>query len=241
MNIRKNFPVSIFVFIAVLLSLVLTVVWQIFASDKNYYIICVIMLILSMLPFFTSFERSNNSAREITLIASLVALAVISRAVFYMIPQVKPIAAVIAVSGASLGAKRGYLIGTFSAFISNFIFGQGIWTPFQMVGMGLVGLICGLIFYNKKVNRIALTAVGFITVFIVYGITVDTSSVLIMATDYNLKSVLAVYIAGIPYNLVFGISTGVFLFIFGLPFMKKINRINEKYGICIPQTEDNYG
>ena len=72
------------------------------------------------LPFFSSFERGEHTAKDITLIASLTALAVVSRAVFYLVPQVKPIAAVVGVSGAVLGAKRGYLIGALSMFASNF-------------------------------------------------------------------------------------------------------------------------
>lgn len=76
-----------------------------FFSNTNYYLVCVAVLIISMLPFFSSFERGEHTAKDITLIASLTALAVVSRAVFYLVPQVKPIAAVVGVSGAVLGAK----------------------------------------------------------------------------------------------------------------------------------------
>lgn len=223
---KKIFP------FAVAMSLVLLVVWQIFAGEKNYYLLITAVLVLSMLPFFASFEREKVTSREITLIASLVALAVVSRAVFYLIPQVKPIAAVVAVSGVCLGAKRGYLIGALSMLVSNFLFGQGIWTPFQMVAMGFVGLIFGMVFSKIKTNKISLTVVGFLSVTIVYGIIVDLSTVLMISTDMNIKSVLSVYVAGIPFNLIFGVTTAVFLFLFGEAFIKKIERINIKYGIC---------
>lgn len=135
--------------------------WQVFAQNTNYYLVSVIVLIISMLPFFSSFERSVHTAREITLIASLVAIAVVSRAVFYLVPQVKPIAAVVAVSGVCLGAKRGYIVGAVSMFASNFIFGQGVWTPFQMVAMGCVGLVFGVIFKKIRVNKFTLSVAGF--------------------------------------------------------------------------------
>ena len=50
--------------------------------------------------------------------------------------------------------------------------------------------------------------------------------------DMNIKSVLSVYLAGAPFNLIFGATTAVFLFLFGEVFIKKIDRINIKYGIC---------
>lgn len=216
--------------IASLLSIAVIVIWQLFFADTNYYIIVAAILIFSMLPFLFSFEKSKPSARELTLISGLIAVAVVSRAVFYLIPQVKPIGAVVIVSGVCLGAKRGYLIGAFSAFISNFIFGQGIWTPFQMAALGLVGLAAGLLF-NRKAKRLPLAAAGFVLCFALYGIVVDLSSVLMLTTDYSLQSVLAVYAAGVPFNLIFGASTAIFLFLFGENFAKKINRIVTKYGI----------
>ena len=217
-------------FICALLCLVVVIIWQIFSSSANYYIIAVLVLVLSMLPFLFSYEESKPSARELALVSSLIAIAVISRAVFYLVPQVKPIGAVVIVSGACLGAKRGYLVGAFSAFISNFIFGQGMWTPFQMVALGTVGLISGLIF-DKNARRVPLAVAGFLLTFALYGFIVDLSTVLTITGNYSLSSVLAVYGAGVPFSLIFGISTAVFLLLFGEAFIKKINRITTKYGI----------
>ena len=197
-----------------ILSLIFVVIWQIFFSSTNYYLVSAVILVLSMLPFFISFERSAPTARELTLLAGLIALAVVSRAVFYLVPQVKPIAAVVGVSGVCLGAKRGYLVGAFSMFISNFIFGQGIWTPFQMVAMGFVGFLFGVIFERVKINRISLAVTGFLTVFVVYGFIVDLSSVLVLSADLSIKSVLTVYASGALFNLVFAFVTAVFLFAF---------------------------
>ncbi|MDD6728642.1 MAG: ECF transporter S component [Eubacteriales bacterium] len=216
-------------------GIILLIVWQFLSSDTNYYLISVLVLILAMLPFFISFEKEKPTAREVTLIASLTAIAVVSRAVFYLVPQVKPIAAVVAVSGVCLGGKRGFLIGALSMFVSNFIFGQGLWTPFQMVAMGLVGLIFGLLFSKLKANKITLSVAGFLIVAVVYGLIVDLSTVLTLSADLSLSSVLAVYAAGVPANLVFGGTTAVFLFFFGEAFIKKIDRINLKYGICVSE------
>ncbi len=210
----------------------LTVLWQLFlAETASYYIISVVILLLSVIPFFAGFERSKPTAREMSVIAVLTALAVVSRAVFYLIPQMKPIGAVVIVSAVCLGADRGYIIGTLSAFISNFIFGQGIWTPFQMVALGLVGFISGLIFDKIKAGRVSLAIAGFILTSVLYSLIVDLSSVLMITGEYSVATVLSVYGAGIPFSLLFGGSTAVFLFLFGEPFIKKIRRVIVKYDI----------
>ena len=218
---------------------VLAVLWQAFLSDSvNYYIVSVAVLFLSMLPFFISFEMKKVTARELTLTATLIALAVVSRAAFYLIPQVKPIAAVVIVSAVCLGAERGYIIGAFSAFVSNFIFGQGIHTPFQMAALGLVGFIAGIIFKKLKANKYTLALVGFVLSAVLYGLIVDLSTILVMyGSNITLSGVLSVYAAGAQFSLVFGVATAVFLFLFGEPFIRKLNRINVKYNLTGGQYE----
>lgn len=222
-----------FLYITVALSLAFIVLWQfLFADSVNYYIVSVVILIASMLPFFVSYEQKKVTARDITLTATLIALAVVSRAAFYLVPQVKPIAAVVIVSAICLGAHKGYIVGAFSAFVSNFIFGQGMWTPFQMVALGTVGLLAGLIFRWLKVNRYTLSIVGFVLATVVYGAIVDMSTVLsAYGNNVTLKGALSIYASGAVFSLVFGGATAVFLFLFGMPFITKIERISKKYGL----------
>ena len=222
-----------FLYITVALSLVFIVLWQfLFADSVNYYIVSVVILIASMLPFFVSYEQKKVTARDITLTATLSALAVVSRAAFYLIPQVKPIAAVVIVSAVCLGAHKGYIVGAFSAFVSNFIFGQGMWTPFQMVALGTVGLLAGLIFRWLKVNRYTLSIVGFVLATVVYGAIVDMSTVLsAYGNNVTLKGALSIYASGAVFSLVFGGATAVFLFLFGMPFITKIERKSKKSGL----------
>ena len=222
-----------FLYITVALSLAFIVLWQfLFADSVNYYIVSVVILIASMLPFFVSYEQKKVTARDITLTATLIALAVVSRAAFYLIPQVKPIAAVVIVSAVCLGAHKGYIVGAFSAFVSNFIFGQGMWTPFQMVALGTVGLLAGLIFRWLKVNRYTLSIVGFVLATVVYGAIVDMSTVLsAYGNNVTLKGALSIYASGAVFSLVFGGATAGFLFLFGMPFITKIERISKKYGL----------
>lgn len=216
----------------VALSLVGVVLWQIFAQQINFYITSIAILVLSMLPFFVSFEAKRITTREITLVATLISLAVVSRAAFYLIPQVKPIAAVVVVSGICLGAERGYVVGAFSAFVSNFLFGQGFHTPFQMVALGLVGFVAGLVFKYVKVNRWTISIAGFLLAFAVYGAVVDLSTIIsVYGNKITLAGILSIYGSGAIFSLVFGVATAVFLFAFGMPFITKIQRLNAKYKI----------
>ena len=77
----------------------------------------------------------------LAMIALLCALAIAGRVAFFFLPQIKPIAAVVILAGVSFGGEVGFVTGALSAFVSNFYFGQGSWTPFQMVALGLVGFL----------------------------------------------------------------------------------------------------
>ena len=99
-----------------------------------------------------------------------------------------------------------------------------------MVALGLVGFVAGIVFKHFKPNRWLLAVIGFFLAFALYGLIVDASSVLTMLTDYTISGVLAVYAAGAPFSAAFGGATALFLFIFGEPFIKKINRVIVKYG-----------
>ena len=213
-------------------SLAFVLVWQVFFSnDISYYIVGSVIIILTAIPFFVSFEKDEKTAQKISILAIMTALAVASRAVFYLIPQVKPICAVVIVCGVCFGAKSGFIVGALSAFVSNFIFGQGLWTPYQMIALGFCGLISGIVFSKITPKRISLSLYGFFAAFVIYGIIVDLSSVFAMLNDITLEGVLSVYVASIPFSLTFGISTAVFLFLFGESFVKKILRIKLKYAI----------
>lgn len=216
------------------LTLCLLILWQMFfVQSVNHYAVSTAVIILSLLPFFLSFEKKDHTTREITLIATLIALAVVSRAVFYLIPSIKPFAAVVIISAVCLGAEKGYIIGAFTAFISNFIFGQGFWTPYQMLALGLVGLLAGLLFKKIKANKYTMASVGFVLIFVVYALIVDLSSVLMMSGEHiTLSGTIAIYTAGIPFNLVFAVATAICLFFFGEPFVKKIDRINAKFALA---------
>ena len=117
---------------------------------RHYYLISVAIICVALAVFAWRFEGRRPRAREIVVIAVLVALAVAGRAAFFMVPQFKPVAALVIIAGVALGAQTGFLVGVLSGFVSNFVFGQGPWTPFQMIAFGLLGLLAGLVFSRYR-------------------------------------------------------------------------------------------
>ena len=84
---------------------------------------------------------------ELTPIALMAALCVVGRAAFALIPlpNFKPVSAIIIITAAAFGPEAGYLTGALAGFVSNFLFGQGPWTPWQMFCWGCIGFVAGLL------------------------------------------------------------------------------------------------
>jgi energy-coupling factor transport system substrate-specific component len=86
-------------------------------------------------------ERSHPPAKLLAVVATLAALAALGRDAFAAVPDVKPITAIVLVSGLAFGARPGFAVGAIGGLASNVLLGQGPWTPWQMLGWGLVGLL----------------------------------------------------------------------------------------------------
>ena len=135
-----------------------------FLDGRQYYLISFVIIALAVFTFIFSFERRKPKAREIVVLAVMTTIAIVSRIMFFMIPEMKPSAAIIIITGAMLGKQAGFLSGVLTAFFSDFVFGQGPWTPWQMIGFGLVGLGAAIIFYGRETlceNRVLLCMYGF--------------------------------------------------------------------------------
>ena len=204
-----------------------------YLPSRYYYLSAVAVILLSLVPFWVMFEHRRIKTGEIVIIAMLISLAVAGRAVMTFIPQIKPTAALVIIAGVAFGANVGFAVGSVTMFISNFIFGQGMFTPFQMLGLGLVGFLCGAVFCGRRAanNRLAVALTGAAAVFLIYGPIVDSCSVLTMLTDFNASSVFSVYVTGAPFNLLYAASTAAFLFLLGKPMNEKLERLRIKYGI----------
>lgn len=201
--------------------------------SKQYYVASALIIALALAALFLSLENKKMQTRELVAIACVVALAVVGRAAFFMLPQVKLTCAIVILAAISFGPYVGFLCGSLSMLVSNIFFGQGAHTPFQMFGMGLVAFLCGLIFYKKSYdrNRPAVAIVGGILCFAVYGFIVDSSSALFFSAAPTVKTMLPVYISGMSFNAIHAVTTLIALFVATPYIQDTFDRIAKKYGL----------
>ncbi len=100
---------------------------------------------LALAAGFAWYERAHPSAKVLALVATLAALAALGRMAFAPLPNVKPTTDIVLLSGYVLGGAPGFVVGAVAALASNFFFGQGPYTPWQMVAWGAVGLFGALL------------------------------------------------------------------------------------------------
>lgn len=184
--------------------------------------------------FIKKIMKKRRRVRDFVTLAVMTALAVAARAIFVMVPHFKPMSGVIMISGMAFGSGAGFIVGAASAFFSNFLFGQGAWTPWQMLAYGVAGVFGG--FLKGKdfsgIWRLLLVAVyGFMVILVVVGPILDTSSLFLMSDANRSSNLAAVYLSGLPLNAVHGTATFFTLLLLCRPMLDKLNRIKVKYGI----------
>ena len=204
-----------------------------FLDDRKYYFISLLIILETLCAFFYRFENKKVKLNELITIAVFCAIAVAGRIAFYMIPSVKPMIAVVIISGIVFGKNTGFLVGTISAFVSNIYFGQGPWTPWQMLASGVMGFLAGILFHNNKFkdNPIILCLFAFLGTLIFYGGIMNFYSLISYTNTITWKTIQSTYLLGIPYDLTHATSTAIFLLLFANTFMKKLERVKVKYGL----------
>ncbi len=204
-------------------------------GNRKYYFTSILIIFETFIPFLWGFESRKPKARELVIISVLCAIAVASRGAFFMLPQFKPVTAIVIISGICFGGEAGFLVGAVTAFVSNFFFGQGPWTPWQMFSFGIIGLIAGLIF-TKSINKstkIPLCIFGALASIIIYGGIMNPASLIMVQSNITLKMILTAYALGFPLDIVHAFATVIFLWLLAEPLCKKLERVKIKYGISI--------
>ncbi|HXV06269.1 MAG TPA: prenyltransferase/squalene oxidase repeat-containing protein, partial [Solirubrobacterales bacterium] len=114
-----------------------------------------------LLGGFAWYERSRPSSQVVALVAALAALAIAGRIAFAALPNVKPTTDVAIFAGYALGPAPGFAVGALAGLISNFWFGQGPWTPWQMAAWGACGVLGAALALRRRrpPGRLLLAAV----------------------------------------------------------------------------------
>ena len=260
-------------------------------------IITLIFVILTLLIFFAGFESSKPALRQIMPTVVLAALASAGRILFAPIPDFKPVSAICIMAGAVFGKRCGFMVGALAALCSNFFFGQGPWTPWQMYAWGMIGYFAGIlgqagIFGETKVSHttsgnnletattptalevnkisvqtqdkekvseqqlqdektspkqqaqsknptvrrtfslstLALISYGFLSG-VFFGFILNSYYLVGFVIPVSWQGALAVYLSGLPFDIIHGIATVVFLLALFVPWKRKLERIKVKYGL----------
>lgn len=261
------------------------------ANFNQTALLTLVVVLASIGIFFASYEASRPRLRDIMPTVVLAALAAAGRILFAPIPDFKPVSAIAIIAGVAFGRKSGFMVGALAALASNFFFGQGPWTPWQMYAWGLVGygagllamvpakrrvtesknscrarsgeatgVTCGLLSPDgetesaallphqartDKENRALATrrlidahptivyAYGFLAC-LGYGFILNAWSILSFfhAQASGWAGILAVYATALPFDIVHGVATVVFLLALYGPWRRKLERVRRKFGLA---------
>ncbi|MCR4992039.1 MAG: ECF transporter S component [Lachnospiraceae bacterium] len=195
-------------------------------SEQKHIFVSLVVAFFSLVLFITGFERKVTGTRRMVLVAVMTAISVLGR----FIPFFKPITALTVITAMYLGGEAGFLVGSLSALLSNFYFGQGPWTAFQMLAWGLIGYVAGLIAESLKRNRVLLLTYGVLSG-IAFSLIMDVWTVLWYSAGFDMELYIASITAAIPHTILYAVSNFIFLFFLAKPFGDKLERIKVKYGV----------
>lgn len=243
----KNVTKRMVFFVIVVCILLPVMIWgaNFLLRDSSYWVISAVLLVLPMVAFVLHWEWRSPQPAEIALLAVLTAITIVANLMSITMIPFQAGTAMVILCGIGFGPEMGCFVGMLARFGVNFFYGQGAWTPWQMAGWGLMGLLAGLLFYQKirislPPKRIPMTLFGFFATVIFYGGIVNLSTVIFsgILSQFSWSAVFAVYLAGIPYDMLHGLGTAFFLACFGSLLYRAMRRVKEKYGFFLMESEN---
>ena len=195
-------------------------------AEKRYLLVSFGVAILAIILFIAGFEKKMTGSRRLVIVSVMTAFCIVGR----FIPFFKPITAITVMTAIYLGGESGFLVGALAAVLSNFYFGQGPWTPFQMLAWGLIGLFAGYLSTWLKKSRGLLIAYGIMSG-VVYSMVMDVWSVVWYNSSLEWGIYKASMITAIPHTVLYAVSNFIFLWFLAKPIGEKLERIRIKYGV----------
>ncbi len=199
-------------------------------SEVKYIYIALAVAALSLVPFLIRFEKKDHSVTYLLLIAVFTALSVIGRLAFSAVQAFKPVTAVVVIAAMYFGPEAGFLTGSLSALLSNFYFGQGPWTVFQMAAWGLLGFLAGVLAERLKKNLVLLSVYGAFSG-VVYSLMMDVWHAMFEDGIFSWGRYVTSVTTSVWFTVMYAVSNVVFLLLLARPIGKKLDRIKTKYGI----------
>jgi Prenyltransferase and squalene oxidase repeat len=182
------------------------------------------ILAMALAGGFAWYERTRPDARIVALVGTLAAFAALGRIAFVALPNVKPTTDIVLVSGYALGGGPGFAVGALAGLTSNFFFGQGPWTPWQMAGWGLIGVIGAghAVVTGRRIGRWSLAVVCAVVGF-AFTMLQDVGD-WVTYSDHSLAQ-LRVYVGkGIGFDLVHAAGCLAFALALGPAMIHSLSR-----------------
>jgi len=146
-------------------------------------------------------KKGGITARQLSLVAVLVALCAAGRAVTGVgLLFLQPTMFLVGIVGFVYGARVGFLVGSMTPLVSNFFMGQGPWTPWQMLCWGMVGMSGAAVkaLFPRAQNK-TLTFVCFLWGYL-YGAIMDIWHWSVFVRPLTLKTYFLTWAAGFGFD-----------------------------------------
>lgn len=167
------------------------------------------------------------AAQELSLVAALSAVATAGRVLFASLPNVKPVTFVVLIAGVGLGPAPGFMVGATTALVSNFFFGQGPWTPWQMLAWGATGALGGALGRRRRIpHRWELVAAGAVLALAFDWIL--TAWMVIAFGVHTWPALIALYAQGLPFDLAHVAATAILAAVFGVRAVTIVARFRRR-------------
>lgn len=182
------------------------------------------LLFLALTGGFAWYERRRPDARVVALVATLAALAALGRIAFAAVPNVKPTTDIVLISGYALGAGPGFAVGAVAGLTSNFFFGQGPWTPWQMAAWGATGLIGAALALSTR-RRAGRWTLALVCTTVGFAFTaVQDVGDWVTYSDHSLGQLGAYVGQGLGFDAVHAAGCLIFALAFGPALARSISR-----------------
>lgn len=193
-----------------------------------------LILAAVLIAGFAWYERSRPTAQIVALVAALAALAVAGRVALVAIPNVVATTDVVVFAGYALGAAPGFAVGALAGLVANFWLGQGPWTPWQMAGWGMCGLLGALLALGvRNAGRFALAATCGLAA-VGYGALLNFSLMANYGGELSLQRFLALESAAIPFDAAHAIGNVTLAVIAGPAIVRMLARFRRRFEWRVP-------
>ena len=117
--------------------------------------------------------------------------------------------------------------------LSDMLFSQGVWMPWQMCTMGIIGFLAGVLFRKGLLSgsRVPLCGFGALSAIVIYGGVMNFGAAVMSGSSLEPAALVPYYVVGFPVDCVHAAATVLTLWFLAEPMLEKLDRIKVKYGL----------